>query len=106
MPPDRLQRGIDFAFGWLLKPFNRLFEWSSHRYVGLTGRLLRRSAIAVTVYGGADQHSRGSGFRACRTGFIPQQDKQYLIAYAQLPEAATLDRTEDGRPPHGRDPAR
>ncbi len=46
VPPDRLQRGIDFAFGWVLKPFNRLFEWSSHRYVGLTSRLLRRSAIA------------------------------------------------------------
>src|SRR5690606_5466632 len=35
-PPDRLQRGIDLAFGWLLRPFNRLFEWSSLRYVGLT----------------------------------------------------------------------
>ncbi|HET7131438.1 MAG TPA: efflux RND transporter permease subunit, partial [Gammaproteobacteria bacterium] len=34
--PDRLQRGIDRAFGWLLKPFNRLFVWTSHRYVGVT----------------------------------------------------------------------
>src|SRR5690606_36571518 len=50
--PDRLQRGIDAAFGWLLRPFNRLFEWSSLRYVGLTGRMLRRSAIAVVVYAG------------------------------------------------------
>src|SRR5690606_28142287 len=61
--PDRLQRGIDVAFGWLLRPFNRLFEWSSLRYVGLTGRLVRRAGFPV-------------------------------VAYAQLPEAATLDRTE------------
>src|SRR5690606_29807943 len=49
-PPDRLQRGIDLAFGWLLRPFNRLFVWSAERYVGVTGRVLRRSAIAVLVY--------------------------------------------------------
>jgi multidrug efflux pump len=93
-PPDRLQRGIDHAFGWLLKPFNRLFEWSSRRYVGLTGRVLRRSAIAVTVYVGLIGLA-WLGFASVPQGFIPQQDKQYLIAYAQLPEAATLDRTED-----------
>ena len=35
------------------------------------------------------------GFRSVPEGFIPQQDKEYLVAFAQLPEAATLDRTED-----------
>ena len=38
--------------------------------------------------------SRSSGSRRCRTGFVPTQDKEYLIAFAQLPDAATLDRTE------------
>ncbi|RUV37223.1 hypothetical protein EOD29_31150, partial [Mesorhizobium sp. M1A.T.Ca.IN.004.03.1.1] len=28
-------------------------------------------------------------------GFVPSQDKQYLIGFAQLPDAASLDRTED-----------
>ena len=37
---------------------------------------------------------RGSASRRVPHGFIPQQDKQYLVAFAQLPEAATLDRTE------------
>ena len=92
-PPDRLQRGINWGFGWLLEPFNRLFEWSALRYVGLTGRLLRRSAIAVAVYAGLIGLT-WLGFASVPQGFIPQQDKQYLVAYAQLPEAATLDRTE------------
>jgi len=93
-PRDRLQRGIDRAFGWLLVPFNRLFEWSSLRYVGLTGRMLRRSAVAVVVYLGLVGLT-WLGFSSVPNGFIPQQDKEYLVAYAQLPEAATLDRTED-----------
>jgi multidrug efflux pump len=92
-PRDRLQRGIDWAFGWLLRPFNRAFEWSSDRYVGVTGRVLRRSGIAIAVYGGLVALA-WFGFSTVPQGFIPQQDKQYLIAYAQLPEAATLDRTE------------
>jgi multidrug efflux pump len=28
------------------------------------------------------------------SGFVPAQDKQYLVAFAQLPDAASLDRTE------------
>ena len=92
-PRDRLQRGIDAAFGWLLRPFNRAFEWSALRYVGVAGRLLRRSGLAVAVYGGL-LFLTWLGFESVPGGFIPQQDKQYLVAYAQLPEAATLDRTE------------
>jgi multidrug efflux pump len=93
-PPDRLQRGIDRAFGWLLTPFNRFFEGLAHRYVWLTGRVLRRAAVAVTVYVGLVGLA-WLGFSAVPHGFIPQQDKQYLVAFAQLPEASTLDRTED-----------
>lgn len=34
------------------------------------------------------------GFSSTPTGFVPAQDKQYLVAFAQLPDAASLDRTE------------
>ena len=91
--PDRLQRGIDLAFGWVLRPFNRLFEWSALRYVGMTGRLVRRAGIAVVVYVGLIALT-WVGFSSVPRGFIPQQDKEYLVAFAQLPEAATLDRTD------------
>lgn len=93
-PRDRFQRGIDWAFGWLLRPFNRAFESGAHAYVGVTGRLLRRSGIALAVYAGL-LGLTWLGFTSVPRGFIPQQDKQYLIAYAQLPEGASLDRTED-----------
>ena len=33
-------------------------------------------------------------FTKTPTGFVPTQDKQYLVAFAQLPDAASLDRTE------------
>lgn len=92
--PDRLQRGIDFAFGWFLRPFNRMFNRGAHAYVGVTGRVLRRSGIAVAIYAGLIALT-WVGFTNVPAGFIPQQDKQYLVAFAQLPEAATLDRTTD-----------
>src|SRR5207302_10875425 len=36
----------------------------------------------------------GWGFKKVPTGFVPTQDKQYLVAFAQLPDGASLDRTE------------
>jgi multidrug efflux pump len=92
-PPDRFQRAIDFAFGWAIGPFNRLFERLAVRYVGLTSATLKRAGAAALIYVGLIGVT-WLGFSSVPQGFIPQQDKEYLVAYAQLPEAATLDRTE------------
>ena len=92
--PDRFQRGIDLVFGWAIGPFNRFFEWLSVHYVGLTGKVLHRAGRAAVMYV-ALVGVAWLGFRSVPQGFIPQQDKEYLVAFAQLPEAATLDRTED-----------
>jgi len=91
--PDRFQRGIDFLFGWVIGPFNRLFERLSERYVWLAGKTLKRAGAAAVLYVGLVGLT-WLGFSSVPQGFIPQQDKEYLVAYAQLPEAATLDRTE------------
>ncbi|MEQ9561462.1 MAG: efflux RND transporter permease subunit, partial [Woeseiaceae bacterium] len=93
-PKDALQRGIDRAFGWFLQPFNRAFARTTNRYVGATRHILRRSGIALVVYAGLIGLT-ALGFSSVPSGFIPQQDKQYLVAFAQLPEAATLDRTDE-----------
>jgi multidrug efflux pump subunit AcrB len=45
------------------------------------------------LYGGL-VYLTGWSFKQVPTGFVPTQDKQYLIAFAQLPDAASLDRTE------------
>ena len=92
-PKDRLQRLIDRAFGWLFRPFNKGFHAASQGYVGGVGRLLKKSPVALAVYAVligltlfAFTHTPG--------GFVPAQDKLYLVANIQLPDAASLDRTD------------
>ncbi|MGQ7958092.1 efflux RND transporter permease subunit [Pseudomonas sp. SP16.1] len=93
-PKDRFSLVLDKLFGgWLFAPFNRFFDRASHGYVGTVKRVLRGSSIALLVYGGLLVLGY-LGFSSTPTGFVPQQDKQYLVAFAQLPDAATLDRTE------------
>lgn len=91
--PDRLTRGLNFIFGrFLFKPFNRLFDASGSGYENLVKKLIRYSAIVGVVYVGLTAFS-GHLFNQVPGGFIPAQDKQYLVAVAQLPDAASLDRT-------------
>ena len=94
-PKDRFSRFLDRIFGgWLFKPFNRVFEKASNSYVGVVGRVIRGSGIALILYAGLMVLTY-FGFATTPTGFVPPQDKQYLVAFAQLPDAASLDRTED-----------
>ncbi|HET6554107.1 MAG TPA: multidrug efflux RND transporter permease subunit [Dyella sp.] len=93
-PKDKLSRFIDRAFGWLFRPFNRLFVSSANRYVGGVKRILRSGSIALIIYGGLVLLGL-FGFAHVPTGFVPAQDKQYLVSFAQLPDAASLDRSED-----------
>ncbi|MHA5863676.1 multidrug efflux RND transporter permease subunit MexF, partial [Pseudomonas aeruginosa] len=93
-PKDRFSVFLDKLLGsWLFRPFNRFFDRASHGYVGTVNRVLRGSSIALLVYGGLMVLTY-FGFSSTPTGFVPQQDKQYLVAFAQLPDAASLDRTE------------
>src|SRR5262249_44822629 len=59
---------------------------------GVSG-VIRKSAVALVVYValiGLTWYS----FQKVPVGFVPTQDKQYLVAFAQLPDAASLDRTD------------
>ncbi|MDY1015554.1 efflux RND transporter permease subunit [Pseudomonas coleopterorum] len=94
-PKDRFSRFLDRLLGgWLFRPFNRFFEKASHGYVGTVARVIRSSGIAMLLYAGF-MVLTWFGFANTPTGFVPSQDKQYLVAFAQLPDAASLDRTED-----------
>ena len=92
-PKDRLQRLIDRGFGWLFAPFNRLFARLSHGYVGLVGKTLKKSPAALAVYAGLIALTVFA-FAATPAGFVPQQDKLYLVTVVTLPDAASLDRTD------------
>jgi len=90
---DRLTRGMDFVFGRFFKGFNKFFNRSSHKYeTGVQGVIKRKSAslgvYALLVIGAIFM------FKAVPPGFVPAQDKGYLIGFAQLPDAASLDRSD------------
>jgi gold/copper resistance efflux pump len=75
------------------RAFNRFFDWSSDRYVAGVGGVLRKSVIALIVFGGLLALTV-FGFQKTPKGFVPPQDKYYLVGIAQLPSGASLDRTE------------
>ncbi|HEV7715206.1 MAG TPA: efflux RND transporter permease subunit [Steroidobacteraceae bacterium] len=91
---DWLARGMKKVFGKPFGYFNRGFERTSNGYRRGVVQVLRRSGIAIAVYGGLIVLTY-LGFSAVPGGFIPAQDKQYLVAVAQLPPASSLERTEE-----------
>jgi multidrug efflux pump len=91
---DWLTHGIDFAFGWLIfRPFNWVFKHASRFYGKGVGLIVGIPVFALLIYF-ALLASTYFVFQKVPPGFVPSQDKQYLISFAQLPNGATLDRTE------------
>ncbi len=90
---DLITKAMDLLLGWFFRPFNRFFEWSSNVYVGIVKRTIRFSIIALMIYGGLVWATM-KGFQIVPEGFVPAQDKAYLIGFAQLPEGSSLDRTD------------
>ena len=92
-PKDKLARGMDWLLGGFFKRFNRVFDRASHGYqAGVQGTLKHKSltmgaylALCVAAF---------FVFKMVPAGFVPAQDKQYLVGFAQLPDAASLERTD------------
>jgi len=91
--PDRLTRIINALFGWVFRPFNAVFNYSANKYSGTVKGMLSHRKPIFLVYllliG-----LTWSVFNSVPGGFIPTQDKLYLIGGVKLPEGASLDRTE------------
>ncbi len=92
--PDRLSVVMDKVFGRFFRRFNRGFERTGNAYSRVVTHTVRRGGIALVVYAGLIALTY-FGFAAVPGGFIPDQDKQYVIAIAQLPPASALDRTDE-----------
>ena len=92
--PDILTRVMDKVLGGFFKRFNRGFVAAGNAYSRTVTLTVRRSGIALIVYGGLIALTY-FGFNAVPAGFVPDQDKQYVIAIAQLPPAATVDRSDE-----------
>jgi multidrug efflux pump len=85
---------INFLFGWLFWLFNRAFEFGSGTYLSMVGRTLRICTLVLIVYAGL-MGMTWWGLAQLPTGFIPAQDKGYLLASIQLPDAASVERTRE-----------
>jgi multidrug efflux pump len=84
---------VNRLLGLFFKAFNWFFDVTINIYGRMVAGLLRISAIALLVYGGLMVLTY-LGFQAVPVGFIPEQDKGYLVINAQLPDGAALDRTD------------
>jgi len=91
---DWLARGMDRLLGGVFRRFNRRLEATGNTYVRAAGYTVRRSGIALAVYGGLIALTI-MGFATVPGGFIPAQDKDYLVGVVQLPPAASLERTRE-----------
>jgi len=91
--PDFFQRGINKVFGSFFRLFNRVFERASEGY-GRSVRRITAIRVAVLIAFAALLVCTWGIFQIVPGGFIPAQDKQYLVGIVQLPDAASLDRTE------------
>src|SRR5437773_170766 len=89
---DCFTRLLNAGFGWFFRGFNKVFGRTAAAYSRVVGRLIRVSAAAVLVYFGLLAFTWFE-FKRVPTGFIPQQDKGYIAMMAQLPDAASLERT-------------
>ena len=92
-PKDALTRGMDRVLGRFFRGFNRAFTRCAGAYSGGVTQAIARKTVMVGVYLLLAAATVGL-FKLVPSGFVPAQDKQYLIGFAQLPDGATLDRTE------------
>lgn len=90
---DWLTRLMERLFGGFFHWFNRFFHRRSENYSNSLTGILRHRGIGMAVYLLLLGATWGM-FQIVPPGFVPMQDKQYLISFAQLPDGATLDRTE------------
>ena len=91
--PDLLTRLMNFGLGWFFKPFNWFFEKLGGTYQWIVGRALRLAVVSLLLYGGL-VYLGYDVFNKVPGGFVPTQDKKYLVAFATLPDGASLERTD------------
>ncbi|MGH7178201.1 MAG: efflux RND transporter permease subunit, partial [Tepidisphaeraceae bacterium] len=90
---DWFSRVLNFLLGWFFGLFNRGLAAGTAAYAATLRYVVRLGALALVVYVGLLGLTY-VGFRTVPTGFIPAQDAGYLLVALQMPDAATLDRTE------------
>lgn len=91
---DPLSRIIQVLFGWFFRWFNGFFSWSSNLYAGTVSRLVTGRALVMLLYAGL-LFATYYGMTRTPTGFIPAQDKGYLLVDVRLPDSASVERCRE-----------
>jgi multidrug efflux pump len=89
-----LYRPVNAILAVVFRVFNAGFDWVTRVYGRTVGWSLRLSVIVLMLYGGLIGLTV-LGFLRIPVGFIPQQDKGYLLVNIELPPAASLERTTE-----------
>ena len=89
-----LIRPVNAVLRWFFRGFNRGFDGVTHLYGWAVGKLLHLSLVVLLVYGGLLVSTYWI-FQKAPIGFIPQQDQGRLIVNIQLPDSASLQRTQE-----------
>jgi len=85
-------RPVNWVLGKFFRGFNWVFERATHAYGKAVGWFLRLSVIVLILYA-ALLSVTGVGLVRAPSGFVPVQDKGYLVVNIQLPDSASLERT-------------
>ena len=88
--PRKKARG---SLGWFYDRFNRIFGAAAHGYVNWSRFAIRKAVLSFLLLGVL---AVGAGFFGARlpSGFLPEEDQGYVFIQLQLPEAASLERTD------------
>jgi len=89
--PRKEARG---PLGKFFRWFNRVFGRTTDGYVSLCGTLIRKAALSMLLLVGMAVLAGWFGSRLPR-GFLPDEDQGYVFAGLQLPNAASLQRSDD-----------
>jgi multidrug efflux pump len=91
---DVLGRLLDLTLGWFFRLFNLAFRHGTGLYTGVVRWALRGCVIVLLLYGGLLGLTYWE-FGRLPAGYIPSQDKGYLLIPVQLPDSASLERTQE-----------
>jgi len=89
---DILSKILKASLGWFFYLFNRFFDFSSNFYAGTVRRLITGRFVVLALYAGL-LYLTYYGMTHTPAGFIPPQDKGYLLVDLRLPDSASVERT-------------
>ncbi|MBM3298626.1 MAG: efflux RND transporter permease subunit, partial [Deltaproteobacteria bacterium] len=91
LKPRKDGRGPLSAF---FRGFNRAFGQATNGYIGLCGSLIRKSALSLLFLAGIAIIAVLLG-KGIPTSFLPEEDQGYMFLHVSLPDAASLQRTDE-----------